>query len=415
MVERRAEPAPHEVLEQPAGDVFEKCYKYNRTDAAEAAGIFPFFLPLSSETAATAVVEGRRVLMFGSNNYLGLTHDDRVRLAAIEAVERFGTGCSGSRLLNGTLPLHQEIEGRLAAFMGREAAVVFATGFQTNLGVIAALAGRNDFVVVDSASHASIRDGTRLSYATVLKFRHNDMTDLARCLARVPRGRGILIVVDGVYSMEGDLANLPEIAELKRRYGARLLVDDAHALGVLGERGRGTAEHFGLEGEVDLITATFSKSLASVGGFLAGEAKVVRYVQHTARPFLFSASLPPASVAAALQALEIVEREPERRRRVQANADRMRAGLQRLGFDTGQSQTPIIPIVIGPEMVMGFFWRRLLDGGVYTNAITTPAVPAGRALIRTSCTAAHTPDQIDEALAVIARVGRAQGLISQPS
>lgn len=392
-------------------DLFAKCYSYNRSDAAEAVGIFPFFIPLSSEIGTTAVVDGKRVLMFGSNNYLGLTEDERVRQAAVAAIERFGTGCTGSRLLNGTLDLHEEMERRLSNFLGRDSSVVFTTGFQTNLGVVSALLSRHDYVVVDSATHASIRDGARLSYGKELKFRHNDMADLERTLASVPRGRGILIVVDGVYSMEGDLANLPEIVELKRRYGARLLVDDAHAIGVVGENGRGTGEHFGLEHEVDLITGTFSKSLASVGGFVTGDSKVIRYIKHTARSFMFAASCPPPSIAAAMKALEIIETEPDLRRRVWANADRMRAGLTNLGFDTGDSETPIIPILIGNEMSMGIYWHALLDAGVYTNAVISPAVPIGHAMIRTSTTAAHTTEQVDRAIETMGRVARAQNLI----
>ena len=393
-------------------DLFDKCYNYQDAKMLQQAGVYPFFRAIQNAAGPRVLTEGKERVMIGSNNYLGLTHDARVRRAAIAAIEQYGTGCTGSRLLNGTLEIHREIEQRLARFMRREAAAVFTTGFQTNLGVISALADRNDYVIIDAASHASIRDGCRLSYATILKFRHNDMDDLRRCLERVPSGRGVLIVVDGVYSMEGDLANLPELVALKRRYGARLLIDDAHALGVLGDGGRGTPEHFGLEEEVDLITATFSKSLASVGGFVVGDAKVVRYIQHTARPFLFSASLPPAAIGAAMQALEIVEREPERRQRLRARADQLRAGLRGLGFDTGDSQTPIIPIIIGSEMTMGFFWKGLLDAGVYTNAVIAPAVPPHRALIRMSCTAEHTPAQIDQALTAIGRVGRAQGLIT---
>ncbi|MEX2238775.1 MAG: pyridoxal phosphate-dependent aminotransferase family protein [Dehalococcoidia bacterium] len=392
-------------------DVFAKCYSYNRSDAAEAVGIFPFFIPLSSEIGTTAVVDGKRVLMFGSNNYLGLTEDERVKQAAIEAIETFGTGCTGSRLLNGTIDLHEEMERRLASFLGRDSAVVFTTGFQTNLGVVSALVGRHDYVVVDSATHASIRDGARLSYGKELKFKHNDMEDLERTLQSVPPNRGILIVVDGVYSMEGDLADLPRIVELKHRYGARLMVDDAHGIGVVGENGRGTAEHFALEHEVDVVTGTFSKSLASVGGFVAGDAKVIRFIKHTARSFMFAASCPPPSIAAAMKALDIIETEPELRRRVWANAGRMRAGLNEMGFNTGDSVTPIIPIVIGNEMAMGIYWHALIDAGVYTNAVIAPAVPVGHALIRTSTTAAHSMEQVEQALEIMARVGRAQGLI----
>jgi 8-amino-7-oxononanoate synthase len=394
-----------------AADLFSKCYTYNRSDAAEAVGIFPFFIPLSSEIGTTAVVDGKRLLMFGSNNYLGLTEDRRVRQAAVDAIEQFGTGCTGSRLLNGTLDMHEEMERRLAAFLGRDSAIVFTTGFQTNLGVVSAIVGRHDYIVVDEAAHASIRDGSRLSHGKELKFRHNDMDRLERMLESIPPGKGILIVVDGVYSMEGDMANLPAIVALKNKFGARLLVDDAHAIGVVGENGRGTAEFFGVEHEVDLVTGTFSKSLASVGGFVAGDAKVIRYIKHTARSFMFAASCPPPSLAAAMRALDIIENEPQLRKRLWANAHKLRRGLDQLGFDTGVSQTPIIPIVIGDEMKMGAFWYGLVENGIYTNAVTSPAVSPGHALIRTSCTAAHSPEQIDEALGIIGRVGRDHGLI----
>jgi 8-amino-7-oxononanoate synthase len=403
--------APSREATAAAADLFSKCYVSTRADAAESVGIFPFFIPLSSEIGTTAVIDGKRLLMFGSNNYLGLTEDRRVRQAAIDAIERFGTGCTGSRLLNGTLDMHEEMEQRLASFLGRDSAIVFTTGFQTNLGVVSTIVGRHDFIVVDASAHASIRDGSRLSHGKELKFQHNDMDDLERTLLSIPAGKGILIVVDGVYSMEGDMADLPTIVEMKKRFGARLLVDDAHAIGVVGNNGRGTAEHFGLEHEVDLITGTFSKSLASVGGFVAGDAKVIRYIKHTARSFMFAASCPPPSLAAAMRALDIIENEPELRTRLRANARQLRSGLDKLGFNTGFSKTPIIPIIIGDEMKMGRFWYGLVDQGVYTNAVTSPAVSPGNALIRTSCTAAHGPAQIDEALDIMGRVGREHGLI----
>jgi 8-amino-7-oxononanoate synthase len=400
-----------EVLGEPTGDVFAKCYAYDRADVAIAAGIFPFYVPVTAETATTAVVRGRHVLMFGSNNYLGLTHDPRVRQAALDGIEQFGVACTGSRLLNGTLELHDEMERRIAAFMKRDKAVVFTTGFQANLGVISALVGPREYIIIDDSSHASIRDGARLSAAKTWRFRHNDMDELRKRLEAVPAGAGKLVVVDGIYSMEGDYARLPDIVELKRRYGARLLVDDAHAIGVAGANGRGTGEHFGVEAEVDLVTGTFSKALASIGGFVVGDEKVVSFIKMTSRPFLFSASPVPAAIAAALKALDIIESEPDLRVAVHANAERLRNGLRALGFHTGDSTSPIVPVGVGDDLRMCFFWNALLDEGLYTNAVIWPAVPHDGALIRMSCTAAHTFDQIDEALEIIGRVGRAHGII----
>ncbi len=378
---------------------------------AEAFGIYPYFVPIESEAGPEVVINGETKVMLGSNNYLGLTQHPKVKEAARAAVERYGSGCTGSRLMNGTLDLHVELERRLAEWMKCEAALVFTTGFQTNLGTISALVGRHDTVVIDRSDHASIVDGCRLAMGESLRFKHNDLDDLERVLQKIESGRGILIVVDGVYSMEGDLADLPGIVKLAKKYGARLLVDEAHSAGVFGEQGRGTADHFGLRGEVDLIMTTFSKSFASIGGFIAAEADVIYFIKHNGRAFLFSASLPPASTAAALAALEIIETEPDRRERLWANARRMKKELAGLGFNTGDSKSPVIPIIVGEEMRLATFWRRLLDAGVYTNAAVAPAVEPDRALIRTSYMATHEDKHLDRALEIFAKVGKQCSLI----
>ncbi len=328
------------------------------------------------------------------------------------ALALYGTGCAGSRLLNGTLDVHVQLEEHLAQFMGREAALTFSTGFQVNLGVLSCLLDRSDIAFLDALDHACIIDGCRLGFGRSHKYRHNDMADLERKLEAVPEGRGLLIVVDGVFSMEGDIADLPGIVELKNRYGARLMVDDAHGLGVLGEGGRGTAEHFGLDGEVDLVMGTFSKSLAAVGGFVAGQTEVIEFVKHHARSEIFSAAPPPASVAAALKALEIVEREPERRKRLWENTRFMKREFDRLGFDTGDSASPVIPLVIGDDMMAFLMVMRLQAEGVFANPVVSPAVPPGRAMIRTSYMATHTREHLEKSLEAFAKVGREMGVIS---
>jgi 8-amino-7-oxononanoate synthase len=392
-------------------DLFDKTKTYSKPKMAEAFGIYPYFVPIESEAGPEVVINGETKVMLGSNNYLGLTQHPKVKEAARAAVERYGSGCTGSRLMNGTLDLHVELERRLAEWMKCEAALVFTTGFQTNLGTISALVGRHDTVVIDRSDHASIVDGCRLAMGESLRFKHNDLDDLERVLQKIESGRGILIVVDGVYSMEGDLADLPGIVKLAKKYGARLLVDEAHSAGVFGEQGRGTADHFGLRGEVDLIMTTFSKSFASIGGFIAAEADVIYFIKHNGRAFLFSASLPPASTAAALAALEIIETEPDRRERLWANARRMKKELAGLGFNTGDSKSPVIPIIVGEEMRLATFWRRLLDAGVYTNAAVAPAVEPDRALIRTSYMATHEDKHLDRALEIFAKVGKQCSLI----
>ncbi|MBX6770520.1 MAG: pyridoxal phosphate-dependent aminotransferase family protein [Chloroflexi bacterium] len=378
---------------------------------AEAMGCYPFFIPIGSEAGPEVIIQGRRMVMLGSNNYLGLTQDPRVKEAAQRAIAKYGSGCTGSRLMNGTLDLHRELEQRLAHFMRKEDALVFTTGFQTNLGTISALVGRHDTIVLDRSVHASIIDGCRLSLGETVRFKHNDMADLERVLQGIDPKRGILIIVDGVYSMEGDIANVPELVRLKKKYGARLMIDEAHAVGVFGEGGRGVAEYFGLLDEVDLITATFSKSFASIGGFVAGSKDVIYYIRHMARALLFSASLPPASAAAALAALDIIENEPERRERLWENTRFLQRGLKELRFSTGNSESPIIPLIVGDEMRLAWFWKGLFDGGVFTNAAVSPAVEPDRALIRTSLMATHTVDQLTYALEVMEATGKRQGLL----
>ncbi len=349
--------------------------------------------------------------MLGSNNYLGLTNDPRVKEAAIQAIRRYGSGCAGSRFLNGTLDLHVLLEDRLAEFTRQEAAVTFATGFQVNLGAISCLVGKGDSVYLDKQDHACIIDGARLSFGEVRKFRHNDPSDLRRQMRQDSGAKGRFIVVDGVFSMEGDIAPLPEILAAAREFGAGVMVDDAHGLGVLGPTGRGTAEHFDVEEEVDLIMGTFSKSLASVGGFIAGNATVIDYIKHRARTMVFSAAPPPASVAAALATLDIIDREPERRARLWQNTLFFREGLKSLGLDTGDSETPVVPIVVGEDAVALEMVQRLHEAGVFVNCVISPATPPGRALIRTSLMATHTREQLARGLEAIEKVGRQVGLI----
>jgi len=391
-------------------DIFEKTGQFTAAKEAQAAGLYPYFIPLESNEGTTALYKGKCVVMCGSNNYLGLSVHPQVKTAAKRAVDEYGTSCSGSRFLNGTLELHLELERQLAAWLGKEAALVFSTGMQTNLGTISAVVGRGDVVIMDKDDHASLVDGARLSWGETRRFRHNDMEGLERTLSRISPDKGKLVVVDGLFSMEGDIAPLPEITSLCAKYGARLMVDDAHAVGVLGS-GRGTAAHFGLTDQVDLIMATFSKSFASLGGVIAGDEEVIHYIQHHARALIFSASIPAANCAAVLAALDVMRDEPERIERVNANGDRMRQGLQELGFDIGNSVTPIVPVIIGDDMLTFLTWKMLLESGVFVNPIVSPATPEGRQLLRTSYMATHTDEQLDFVLGVFDKVGNAMGLI----
>lgn len=397
-------------------DLFEKCMEFTAANDVRAAGVYPYFHPIQSAPGDEVVVDGKHCIMVGSNNYLGLVNHPKVKEASAKAAMNYGSGCTGSRFLNGTLDLHLQLEEELAKFIGTKAALCFSTGFQTNLGSISCLAGKNDALVIDRQVHACIVDGCRLSYGKVYKFAHNDMDDLDRVLNNIRtsvghRG-GIMIVVDGVFSMEGDIIELPRLVELAEQHGARVMVDDAHSIGVLGRTGAGTAEHFGLTDRVDLTMGTFSKSFAALGGFIAGDEQVIDYIKHFARALIFSASITPSSAAAVLAALEIIRDEPERREHLWQNARRMQKGFRDLGFNIGATATPIVPIVVGDNMDCFSFWKELYDNGVFTNPVVAPAVQPGQAMIRTSYTATHTSEQLDRVLEVVARVGRNRGLIS---
>ena len=392
-------------------DVFEKCLKiYETTQGLRARGYYFFFRKLESPQDSEVVVNGKRVIMIGSNNYLGLTNHPRVKEAAIKAIEKFGSGCAGSRFLNGNLEIHEELETKLAHFFRKEAALIFATGYQTNLGTISALLGRNDVAIIDKYDHASIIDGCRLSFGKVKKYRHNDMRDLERVL-EATKDKGKLIIVDGIFSMEGDIADLPNIVKLAKAYGARVMVDDAHAIGVLGEGGRGTAEHFDLEDQVDLIMGTYSKSLAAIGGFMTGSKEVIDFIKHVGRSMIFSASLPPSLVASVSTALDIIEEQPQLRAQLWKNTHKMLEGYKELGYDTGTSETPIVPIIIKDSMKVYEMCKLLFENGVFVNPVVSPAVPPGRELLRTSYMATHTEEQLNKVLGAFQKVGKQLGLI----
>ena len=392
-------------------DIFEKCLNYTTAKEVMASGYYPYFMALSENEGTEAVYKGHRLIMCGSNNYLGLTTHPKVRQAAIDAIERYGTSCTGSRFLNGTIELHEQLERELAEWVGKQSALVFSTGMQTNLGTISALVSQNDVVVLDKFDHGSIVDGARLGWGKIVRFRHNDMTHLEHMLNQVADVSGKLVVVDGLYSMEGDIAPLPEIVPICKKFNARLMVDDAHATGVLGG-GRGTSAHFNLTDEVDLIMSTFSKSFASLGGFIAGDDDIIHYIKHNARSMIFSASIPPSNAAAALAALHVMQSEPERIQRLNDLASYMRKEYKRLGFDIGQSETPVIPILIGDNMRTLMISKALFDEGIFVNPVLAPAVPEGRQLLRTSYMATHTDEQMERVLEVFARVGKQFGLIS---
>jgi len=392
-------------------DVFEKCLKiYETTQGLRASGHYFFFRKLESAQDSEVVVNGKRVIMIGSNNYLGLTNHPRVKEAAIKAIERFGCGCAGSRFLNGNLEMHEELETKLARFFRKEAALVFATGYQTNLGSISALLGRTDVAIIDKYDHASIIDGCRLSFGRVKKYRHNDMEDLERVL-EATKNKGKLIIVDGIFSMEGDIADLPNIVRLAKAYGARVMVDDAHSIGVLGAAGRGTAEHFGLEDQVDLIMGTYSKSLAAIGGFVAGSREVIDFIKHIGRSMIFSASLPPPLVASVSVALDIIEEQPQLREQLWKNTHKMLKSYKEMGYDTGISETPVIPIIIRDNMKVYAMCKLLFENGVFVNPVVSPAVPPGRELLRTSYMATHTEEQLDRVLGAFEKAGKQLGLI----
>jgi len=374
-------------------------------------GLYPYFRTISSGQDTEVIIRGRKVLMLGSNSYLGLTNHPKVKEAARAALEKYGTGCAGSRFLNGTLEIHIELEEALARLVRKEAVLIYSTGFQVNLGVISAMVGRNEYVLADKCDHASIVDGCLLSLGDFIRFPHRDMVGLEERLKQLPLDAGKLIVVDGVFSMEGDIIQLPEVCRLARQYGAAVMVDDAHAIGVLGDKGAGTASHFGLTDQVHFIMGTFSKSLASLGGFIASDAATIDYLKHQSRALIFSASMSPANAAAALAALQIMQAEPERIARLWHNTRRMKAGLLSLGFNLGDSETPILPVYCRDLMTAFKMTKRLEEEGLFVNPVVPPAVAPGRELIRISLMATHTDQQIDFALEKLGKVGKELGLI----
>lgn len=392
-------------------DLLARCSEFTQAKELMSSGIYPYFRAIQGGEATTVQIDGARVVMAGSNNYLGLTHHPHVIERVVKAVEKYGSGCTGSRFLNGTLDIHVELEERFARFLNREAVLTFSTGFQTNVAAISTLVHRGDIIFSDRDNHASIVDGSRFSPGAVRRFKHNDVADLERLLQASEHRGGRLIVVDGVFSMLGDLARLPELVSLKKRYEATLLVDDAHGIGVLGAHGRGTAEHFGMEDDVDVLSGTFSKSFASIGGFVAGKRDTIHYLKHLARPLIFSAAPPAAAVAATLAALDVIEAEPQRRERLWAITRRMKAGLDQLTFDTGATQTPIIPIIVGDQGKTLNFCQALFRRGVFVNPVIHPAVPRGKGLVRTSYMATHTDAELDVVLEMLEKTGRELGVI----
>lgn len=393
-------------------DLFAKCSTFQDAKRAQAAGLYPFFRPIEASTGSSVVTHGRRRVMIGSNNYLGLTHHPRVQEAAKKAIDRLGTGCTGSRFLNGNLVLHEELEQELCQYLGKEACLVFATGFLSNQGALSSIVGRSDVIYSDRENHASIVEGTRLTNGDTVKFRHNDMADLERVIAATRnKYEGALIVADGVFSMSGDIFNLPKAVELAKKYNCRLYVDDAHALGVLGSKGQGTEHHFNMVGSADLMMGTFSKSFASIGGFVAGSADVMHYIKHKARPFMFSAAMPPAAAATVLECLKIVREEPEHLENLWKNARKMNRELNRLGYNTLNSRTPIIPLLIGDDYMAFSFTEKLYEYGVFATPVVRPAVPDGCALIRTSYMASHKDEDLDYVLEVLDKLGREFGII----
>ncbi len=391
--------------------LFDKCRGYTRAREAQAAGLYPYFTPITEAEDTVVTIHGKTKVMMGSNNYLGLTHHPKVLEAAEAALRKYGSGCTGSRFLNGTLDLHEQLAARLAEFLHKEACLVFSTGYQANLGLVSGLMGNKEVVYLDKLDHASIVDGASMSKAQVVRFNHGDLTALDRKLADPDRPSGAMVIVDGVFSMEGDIADLPNLLPVARKHGAALAVDDAHSIGVLGPTGAGTAEHFGVTDEVDLIVGTFSKSLASIGGFVAGAEYVIHYLKHHARPLIFTAALPASNTAGVLAALEILQSEPERRASLWDNTKRLATGLKSLGFDIGPSQTPIVPVLIGPLDKTLVVWRRLFDRGVFTNPVVPPAVPPSQCRLRASVMATHTAEQVDFALEAFSTIAKDVGVL----
>jgi len=395
-------------------DLFQKCWSFTRADEVKAAGYYPYFRPIEENEGPVVQIEGRKVIMAGSNNYHGLTADPRVKQAAIRAVEKYGTGCSGSRYLTGTLDLHIQLEERLAAFLGAEACLLFSTGYQTAQGIIPTLVQKGEYVVSDRDNHACIIAGNLMAkgaFADFVRYKHNDMKDLARHMAKLPPEVPKLIVSDGVFSTTGTIVDLPELVKVAREYNARILIDDAHSTGVIGKGGRGTASHFGLEKEVDMTMGTFSKTFSSLGGFVVAEKAVINFLKHHAPALIFSASPTPAAVAAALEALNILEKEPERMHKLIANADKMRKGFKAMGFTVIDAQTAIVPVIIGDDVKTFVFWRELYNAGVFVNAFVSPGVPPGMAMLRTSYMASHEDHHLNRILEIFGEIGKKLGVI----
>ena len=388
----------------------EKIAQFQDANLIREKGLYPYFRPIESGQDTEVMIDHKRVLMFGSNSYLGLTNHPKIKEASKKAIDKYGTGCAGSRFLNGTLDIHIELENRLAAYVGKPAAVLFSTGFQVNLGVLSCVTGRNDYLILDEYDHASLIDGSRLSFSKVIKYGHNDMQDLERKLSILPEEAVKLIVVDGIFSMEGDIVKLPEIVELSDKYGANIMVDDAHSLGVIGKLGAGTASHFGLTDDVDLIMGTFSKSLASLGGFIASDAETIDYLKHRARSLMFSASMTPGSVASVIAALDIIETEPERIQKLWDNTNYAMKLLLDEGFDLGPTESPILPIYVRDNEKTFLVTKYLQEAGIFVNPVVSPAVPSDSSLLRFSLMATHTFDQIDEAVDKIAKAFKEVGV-----
>jgi 8-amino-7-oxononanoate synthase len=395
-------------------DLFQKCYDFTRADEVKAAGFYPYFRAIEENEGPVVQIEGRKVIMAGSNNYLGLTAHPKVKEAAVKAVQKYGTGCSGSRYLTGTLDLHNELERRLALFMNKEACLLFSTGYQTAQGIIPTLVQRGEYVVTDKDNHACIVAAYMMAkglFAEFVRYKHNDIEDLERVIAKLPLHAGKLIVTDGVFSTSGEIVNLPQLVKVAKKYNARVLVDDAHSVGVIGKGGRGTASHYNLTNEVDMTFGTFSKTFASLGGFVVGNERVINYLKHHSPALIFSASPTPAAVAAALAALDILEKEPERIDRLIYNANKMRKGFKDAGFKIIDGQSAVVPVIVGDDMIAFKFWRELFDNGVFVNAFISPGVPPGLQMMRTSYMASHEDKHLDRILEVFSQVGKKLGLI----
>ncbi|RKY95762.1 MAG: 8-amino-7-oxononanoate synthase [Ignavibacteriae bacterium] len=395
-------------------DLFEKCYDFKRADEVKALGVYPYFRAIQANEGPVVQIEGKKVIMAGSNNYLGLTSHPHVVEAAIKAIEKYGTGCSGSRYLTGTLDLHEELESRLAKFFNKEAVLLFSTGYQTAQGIIPTLVGRNDYVVSDKDNHACIVAGTMITkgaMGNLARYRHNNMDDLEKVISKIPEDTPKLIVSDGVFSTGGEIVDLPRMNEIAKANNAKIMIDDAHAVGVIGKGGRGTASEFGLDDEIDLSMGTFSKTFSSLGGYVAGPERVINFIKHFSPALIFSASPTPASVASALAALDILEKEPERVEKLISNADYMREGFKKKGFNVIDGRTAIVPVMIGNDEIALQMWRMLYDGGVFVNVFVPPGVPEGRQMMRTSYMATHKKQHLDEIIHVFEKAGKQLGLI----